>query len=437
MKFRFLFVFLFYILFYACNEIEVTDTNQSVVNDLTIQVEFEEEFAAADKSDIAVTVTNPLGEDFTLQTNEQGIAILPSAIVGNYSVVSSHSLSEQEVLDLTGNITSGNLPFNGSIASFELSSSNQLATLVLESAGTIGNIIIRQVYYSGSPNEAAALRDGFIEIYNNSNTTEYIDRWYLGLTERSTRTSEGIRSADGVVYTLPDFQYDWTKSLDLGGSQASGNALNTEYIYARDLYQFPGDGDDYPILPGQAIVIARDAVNHQSTAESPELTIDLSNADFEVFYNSNFDVDNAEVPNMTIIQERRPGGTNLILDGFGRNGFFLLDNNANVVTYPEVLRPDRAENFIGDARFYFMQIPITEVIDGVQGNRFDVDSRVALVFPNSIDAGFVTNPGGLRSSEALIRKITPASVNNDRKVYQDTNNSSSDFEVIFPEPRKE
>ncbi len=434
-----LYIILALIFVTSCNEIEVGSTNQNVVTNLTIQVQFEPEFASAPKDGITLSIKDPFGEEFTLSTDENGQAVLPNALVGNYNIVASTALNPEEVEEITGNSSNKELPFNGSISSFSLSADNNTATVTMESAGVIGDLVFKQLYYSGSDNDAGALRDNFIEIYNNSNQVIFIDRWYFGTTERRLSTREDIRD-DGVVTTLPDGQYNWAVSLDYGKANTEGD-LNKDYIYARDLYQFPGNGQDYPINPGESIVIAKIAVNHKlkpGTNEPvplPDLTVDLSTSDFEIYYDNRFDLDNPSVPNMTIIQERRTGGNDLTLDGFGRNGFFLLKNTANIAAYGEVLRPEREAKDIGSTRYYFRQIPVSDIVDGVDGNRFDEDRQVAKVFPNAVDAGWVSNSGGLRSSEALIRKITVASANNERKVLQDTNNSFDDFQVIFPNPK--
>lgn len=97
-----------------------------------------------------------------------------------------------------------------------------------------------------------------------------------------------------------------------------------------NLQAFPGSGREYPIAPGQAKVIAMDAMNH--IAASPTTNqVDLSIADFEQ-HGDDADIDNPFVPNMV----RVFGGTGV----FGR-GYPNQLPNAYVL-----LAPTSSSNFI-------------------------------------------------------------------------------------------
>ena len=62
------------------------------------------------------------------------------------------------------------------------------------------------------------------------------------------------------------------------------------------MHQFPGSGRDYPVAPGQVVVVATAAVDH--SVVDPGLP-DLSGADFE--FEGTADADNPDVPNIPFL----------------------------------------------------------------------------------------------------------------------------------------
>ncbi|MFQ5705485.1 MAG: DUF4876 domain-containing protein, partial [Gemmatimonadales bacterium] len=112
---------------------------------------------------------------------------------------------------------------------------------------------------------------GYVEIYNNSDSTIYLD---------------------GKV-----FGAGWSISSDFlpGRPCADDIQLRDDRrgIFARFMQAFPGAGTDHPLAPGAAVVIATDAIDHTQLVEG---TMDLSGADFEFFGPT--DVDNPAVHNM-------------------------------------------------------------------------------------------------------------------------------------------
>lgn len=112
---------------------------------------------------------------------------------------------------------------------------------------------------------------GFLELYNNSDTTIYLD---------------GLIIARGIVY-----EYDYP-NFPCRLEAAFTN--DPQGIWAREVQQFPGRGRDYPVAPGGTVVIAVDAIDHSKIIN---LGLDLSHADFE-FWGGPGDVDNPAVPNM-------------------------------------------------------------------------------------------------------------------------------------------
>ena len=65
--------------------------------------------------------------------------------------------------------------------------------------------------------------------------------------------------------------------------------VNNDVCYAERIWQFPGNGHDYPLQPGESAVIAQLAVNHKLPVYNPNSPVDCSHAEFEFFpFNNRF-----------------------------------------------------------------------------------------------------------------------------------------------------
>ncbi|MXW35552.1 MAG: DUF4876 domain-containing protein [Chloroflexi bacterium] len=135
-------------------------------------------------------------------------------------------------------------------------------------------------------------------MYNNADTTLYLDGKILASA----------------------FWYVWESSLNqlpvANCKEYSRWRLDPEGIWSEWHLRFPGSGREYALVPGQARVVATQAIDHREVA--PALGFpDLSRADFEVV-GTGQDVDNPEVPNMEHV------GLRPSVDALGR-GFLSLD----------------------------------------------------------------------------------------------------------------
>ena len=123
----------------------------------------------------------------------------------------------------------------------------------------LSSIVINEIYYACPANSGLYFSDQYIELYNASDSVQYLDQL---LVCRLSSTQE-----------YPD------------------------QIKAIRYFQFPGSGKEYPFEPGQFVVIAQDAIDHVNVGGAVG-SIDLSNADWE-FYNQFYpDLDNPDVPNV-------------------------------------------------------------------------------------------------------------------------------------------
>jgi len=171
----------------------------------------------------------------------------------------------------------------------------------------------------------------FIELYNNSDTTIYLDGKVV------------VRGQIfGVRDRVPRFPCD-----DMQEWQADPDGIWTKYIEA-----FPGSGRTYPLAPGRTVVVATDAVDHREF--HPGLQ-DLSRAEFEFIGPA--DVDNPSAANMRTLGEVWGGG--ILTHGLD----FGLTDVVTVVADPVDVGSLPQENLPGVASPEHWRIPRDKVLD--------------------------------------------------------------------------
>lgn len=380
---------------------------------------------------IKVKITNTQTKaNKELTSDASGVVNFKSVSPGTYDIDAVLSISAVDYTRITGIPTEDAVTFNASEKGKQLDGTFS-GTLDLKLiVGTPGDWLIKQIYYAGSnTTNGAIFRDQFLEFYNNTNRVLYADSLYFGqVYGRVSSVSQNIN------YTASG-QMDWSKSI---GMLDVTNA-NRDYVYAKTLYMIPGTGKQYPVQPGTSIIVAQTALNHKSpftgndgkviSVRDPELTIDLSKADFEAYYGDilggkpfSSDVDNPQVPNIEIIAY---SGNDMILDANGKDSYviFKADGTQKVKEWPQYFEPLKAAP-LPTAKKY-VQIPIKYLIDGVEIQPNIADSRFPKKLNASIDAGFTFVPKGNYSSQSVIRKTEKTL--NGRIVLKDTNNSTEDF----------
>jgi len=138
-------------------------------------------------------------------------------------------------------------------------------TLEVIASGAEPGLKINEIYYAGPPNDAFYWYDQFIELYNSSEDTVYLD---------------GI-----IICRMGVFLENVTS-----------------------IFQFPGEpltGREYPVPPGAFVVLAQDAIDHTNIPNFPlPESVDLSHADWEFKNSLDYgDPDNPDVPNINNIEE--------------------------------------------------------------------------------------------------------------------------------------
>ncbi|MBD3223335.1 MAG: DUF4876 domain-containing protein [Caldithrix sp.] len=233
---------------------------------------------------------------------------------------------------------------------------------------TASDLVINEIYYCGPVNNAFYFYDQFVELYNPSKDTVYLD--------------------GKVLCRALSRQHPQMDTID--------------FMQALYIYQFPGEpltGRNYPLLPGEFTVIAQDAFDHSQFIGS---SIDLSTADWEFYnpYKGDYDSPPANVTNIA------PDNSVDFMINLSHNGVILADGS---------------EWYYGEysqsGNYQYIHLPLHTIIDAVE-YASSLESTKELT--RRVDAGFAGVGMSKYSGKSTERRIPGF----------DTNNSTLDFIVI-------
>lgn len=261
------------------------------------------------------------------------------------------------------------------------------------------DFVIEEVYFAGSttPEGKQYSGDQYFKIYNNSDSVLY---------------------ADGLVILESEFttsrQYDYTPDI-------MSQAMTVAHVYA-----IPGNGKEYPVQPGESILICDKAIDH--TVATPN-SFDLRNANFEWYNDNDRDVDNPEVPNLDIIYSSTL--TIWTLNNQGLKAYAIARMGVDKQTFlKDYLYECSYVNSGITMTRNFYKFPNEWIIDAV--NISNKAQYIWNVVDASLDMGF-TYCGEVakdknRYNKSVRRKVLSTTPDG-RKILKDTNNSTEDFEA--------
>ncbi len=160
----------------------------------------------------------------------------------------------------------------GQIAGVQITPGGASTTLSTFAAVDTDDLIISELFFTGTLQTSGNQYNGdqYIKLYNNTGHTVYAD---------------GLTIFESQFLTTQKFNY----TPDLIASDVSVDAL----------YTIPGSGTDYPVEPGEELLIADIAIDHREINRN---SFDLSHADFEWYDQSSTpaytDIDNPAVENL-------------------------------------------------------------------------------------------------------------------------------------------
>ncbi len=320
-------------------------------------------------------------------TTENGIATATDIIPGVYTISVSASQNQ-------GGFT------------YTIAGSESNVSLIADGAEVVVRVdavkeaalVFKEIYYTGVDPANLYFRDQFYEIYNNSTEVVYAD----GLCIAETVFANIDKS---VIYEWPIPNAD-------------------QYVFARVIWQLPGDGKTYPVQPGESFVIAQWATNHKAENLSKGLSpVDLTGAEFEAIekettFNGILLTDNLAINMKKVVQA-----------GYAMPQWLTSTDGSRYVLF-KPSEPLKNEDFItatnADYQGTAREIAISDVIDAVQAVNNESGMSV-LGLPTALDAGAIWCSGSY-VGESIARKIKETRPDG-TNVYQDTNNTSNDFEV--------
>ena len=173
-----------------------------------------------------------------------------------------------------------------------------------------GSLVISEKFPATWLGNDSYLFGTYVELYNNSDTTIFLDRKLFGRGPYFLR--------DAPEYDRPcSVTQQW---------QADPDGL-----WSTALYRLPGTGRQYPLAPGEAAVLATDAVDHRLV--DPRWP-NLSTARFEFLGPA--DVDNPAAANITLAA---PSPFDDILGHgprFDGDGILFIANDLDITSLPTV-----------------------------------------------------------------------------------------------------
>lgn len=351
---------------------------------------------AATGASVTLTNTND-GSVKTATTDGSGNAVFTEVLPGTYNISVSRNLSAAESGPLTGIGTA--ISLNATQHNVTISA-DQNPTYVLQLRGSAaGSLLIKEVYYTGSKTSSGGtyFSDQFIEIYNNSTDTLYLDSLCIG----DAYGNSGLINPTSLPTPFN---------------------VDNDHVYLSNVWRIPGTGRQHPLAPGKSILIAQDGVNHQEAALNPNSPVNLSTAEWETYNErpDNRDADAPGVPNLERLYFT--GGFDWLITVFGPG---VVIFKADFTTLEQVAIP-------GSTLAARIKVPNAVVIDAFEA-LMDGSSASFKRIPAATDAGFVF-ADDTYNMQSFRRKVVTTI--NGRKILQDTNNSSNDFEKIAtPTPR--
>lgn len=347
---------------------------------------------------LVVKLSDPTsGLAFQGTTDAQGIVNIRVAY-GNYIATAETKFSE------SGGII---YIFNGTSAKIRTSPQDPSlveSTLALNMSKS-GQIVIKEFYYGGCfdiPTNKSYAKDQYFILYNNSDQVAYLDSLCVGVASPYNAPTSGKLS-------------QWVKT---GTSELRDSVPLISFGW-----MFPGTGTDHPLAPGAQVVISLNGINHAATISA---SVNLGVTGYWAAYD----------PVNTKGQSTPDAGVNL-LSNFWKNGTATswVVSQLSPALFIFNLGGKTAAQFVSTT---YTDDPSTTstisnclmvdknlVLDGVECFRNVTDSKR---LRPEIDNGFtITDGSGQGQSVHRIVDLAATAAAGGRIVYQDTNNSSSDF----------
>jgi len=305
------------------------------------------------------------GKPMDFWTNERGEVVISGILASHYRVAVDKRISADEMFQARQIFKEGML--KGSLEVDIFAADFSRADTIKMDLSILSSIVINEIYYCGPANSGLYYSDQFVELYNASDQTQYLDSLIIC---RAAQTPDYIGRYCEVYYA----------------------------------YQFPGNGKDHPIEPGEFVVIAQDAIDHVKLGGASG-SIDLSNADWECYNQFGNDLDNPNVPNLLNINPNRKID---FMINLSHNGVVL----AKITDHNKLVFNDRG----------YILFNFSDVLDAVE---YASNPDASKEMDPRLDSGFAGN-GIQKYSGKSTERQNPETGG----AGYDTNNSTFDFVTL-------
>lgn len=320
--------------------------------------------------------------ELTTTMTPGGDVTMSNIIPGVYTItVNSEKNQDGFTYNYSGNVVNTAIVTNNKQIEVEVGASKS------------GALVFKEVFFAGSrtPTNSSYFRDQYYEIYNNSEVVQNVRGLALAMLNPMTAT------ANLPVWAEPDAN---------------------DFVYALQIWQVP-DNMDYPLNPGESIIIAQMADNHKKENLNPTSPVNLLSAEFETLVKTTSLIQDNPAINMTMAFWPKPT-PQWLTTVFG---------GAFVIYFPaEPIDPTKAVKAIGSTT-ECIRIPIEDVVDALENVGNENQAQLKRV-PAVLDAGVAT-VGGSYVAKSVARKVKETKEDG-RVILFDTNNSTEDFEVMDP-----
>ena len=372
----------------SCTDLRQENPYADDLHTLTVRAEWPSQEHQKSGLEVRVEEMN-IGSRYVSHTDSEGCAIfvIPD---GLYRI----TISGREDANV----------FNGSADKIVLAG-NDLETSLKLSVSKAGSIVIKEIYCGGCkklPEEGNYQTDQYIILHNNDYNVQYLDSLCFGTLApyRSTGSNPwGI---------LPDF-----------------------VPIVQAVWQFPGDGDDFPLQPGEdAVLCLRGAIDH--AAQYP-LSVNLNKPDYFVCYNPTYFSNTTyhPAPGELISQDRY---LDVVIKTGKANAYTMSIQSPAVVIFRSqgvsihdfVDSTDNITPVPGSNVDNVVKVPYEWILDAVEVFEGSSSNNQKRLQP-SVDAGYVMLSDTFLG-HSLIRMVDEeATAASGYEILRDSNNSLNDF----------
>jgi len=339
-----------------------------------------------------VSLISSTGYYYSVLTDADGTATFTNVIPDIYNVSASWSITSDQYMDATGEtVQHGTYVLSGALANQVLIDDATRLTLSTNCARK-QSVLISKVYYAGCKdnNNKNYLAGRFVELYNNSDEAVDVAGMYLCLME----------SGSTPAYII---------------------STQTDYIYIKQVFQFPDEGH-HILQPGEHILVTNSAVDHTENAAAD---YDESNADFECKSNvNNAPANNPATPAMKLIWTAFATIPNMNLVQGGPCGIALIETEEDPAQWEPVYADGKSSGI------QQLKAPAKYVVDGVDILKYRSDGTVDVStkrFYDYIDAGY-TNINAVNGYNGeVVYRVVESWTEDGRALLKDTNYSLDDW----------